>query len=105
MLILGDRLIDHLVKIKVLDVMRQSEKAGSTYRIVKASVCPVVVALWQNTGGSNQVSWVQLLATAILYFASKHLKSLYSGNLPLFTFKRLLLAAGSMEMEIPQHGV
>ena len=85
--------------------MRQSEKASTTYRIVRASVCPVVVALWQSTGGSNQVAWVQLLATAILYFASKHLKSLYSGNLPLFTFKRLLLAAGSMEMEIPQHGV
>ena len=27
-------------------------------RIVRAGGCPSVVAQWQNTGGSSQVSWV-----------------------------------------------
>ena len=36
-------------------------------RSVRAGGCPVVVAQWQSTGGSSQVSWVQFPVTTALF--------------------------------------
>ena len=45
------------------------------WRIVRGGGCPVVMAQWQSTGYTSQVSWVQFPATAglftFLYFSSK----------------------------------
>ena len=45
------------------------------------SGCPAVVAQWQSTGGSSQVSWVRLPATAgfftFLYFRPITSKFIY----------------------------
>ena len=50
-------------KTSVTEVVDIDQRAGG---------CPAVVAQWQSTGGSSQVSWVQLPATAgfftFLYF-------------------------------------
>ena len=43
-------------------------------RIVRVGGCPVVVAQWQSTGYTSQVSWVRFSVTAglftFLYFTS-----------------------------------
>ena len=38
--------------------------AAGPERIVRAGCCPVVVAQWQSTGCTSQVSWVQILVIA-----------------------------------------
>ena len=47
--------------------------------VVRAGGGLVVVAQWQSTGCTNQVSWVWFLVLSLSSnFASKHLNSLYS---------------------------
>ena len=67
----------------------------ATTRIVKAGGCPVIVALWQNTGGSSQVSWVRFLATAGLSLSSIFTSK--TSNLLLFQLKARVLSIGRKE--------
>ena len=53
---------------------RENFHKQSQRRIVRVGGCPVVIAQWQSTGYTSQVSWVQFPAAAslftFLYFAS-----------------------------------
>ena len=58
----------------------------NTYRIVRAGGCLVVVAQWQNTDCTSQVSWIRFPVTVGLftfcYFCINFLKSAWSYSLP-----------------------